>query len=56
MNKSVFDYIVENLSGEMKQTALDFVNYLQDSCVEFIKDNGIIRDTINHTAKNPTNS
>lgn len=37
MNKSIFDYIAENLCGDMKQTALDFANYLQDSRVEFIK-------------------
>ena len=40
MDKSIFDYIAENLSGEMQKTALDFANYLRDSHIEFIKDNG----------------
>ena len=39
-DKSIFDYITENLSGDIKKTALDFANYLQDSYVDFIKDNG----------------
>lgn len=51
MDKSIFDYISENLSGDMKQTALDFVNHLQDSRVEFIKDNGYWKDKIYYLCK-----
>ena len=40
MDKSIFDYIAENLSGDMKQTALNFASYLQDNRIEFKKDNG----------------
>ena len=32
MDKSIFDYIAENLSDDMKQTALDFANYLIFDC------------------------
>ena len=51
MNKSIFDYIAENLSGDMQQTAIDFVNYLQNSSVEFIKDNGFWKDKIYYLCK-----
>ena len=51
MNKSIFDYIAEKLSGDMKQTALDFVNFLQDNSVEFIKDNGYWKDKIYYLCK-----
>jgi len=51
MNKSIFDYIVENLIGDMWHTASDFANYLQDSRVEFIKDNGYWKDKIYYLCK-----
>lgn len=51
MNKNIFDYIVEKLSGDMKQTALDYVNYLQDNCIEFIKDNGYWKEKIYYLCK-----
>lgn len=51
MDKSIFDYITENLSGDMKQTALDFADYLQNNNVEFIKDNGYWKDKIYYLCK-----
>ena len=51
MGKSIFDCIVENLSGDIQQTASDFANYLQNSRVEFIKDNGYWKDKIYYLCK-----
>ena len=38
MNKTIIDYINENLSGEAKQTALDFANFLESKQLTFYKD------------------
>ncbi len=46
MNENIIDYISENLNDDIKQNALDFVNYLQSSNVEFLKDNGYWKDKI----------
>lgn len=51
MDKSLFDYISENLCGDMKQTALDFANHLQDCRIEFIKDNGYWKEKIYYLCK-----
>ena len=51
MDKSIFDYITDNLSGEMQKTALDFANYLRDSHIEFIKDNGYWKNKIYYLCK-----
>lgn len=39
MNKSVKDYIHENLTLNEQQTALDFVSFLEDNGMTFYKDN-----------------
>ncbi|MBQ3087034.1 MAG: hypothetical protein IJC45_06850 [Clostridia bacterium] len=51
MSKTIFDYIVENLNGDLQQTASDFANYLQNSNIEFIKDNGYWKDKIYYLCK-----
>ncbi len=51
MKKSIYDYIAENLREDMKQTALDFANYLQNNNVEFIKDNCYWKDKIYYLCK-----
>lgn len=38
MNKTIVDYIDENLNGDAKQTALDFVNFLKSKQLTFYKD------------------
>ena len=38
MNKTIEDYINENLNGDTKQTALDFVNFLKSKQLTFYKD------------------
>ena len=38
MNKTIIDYIDENLNGDAKQTALDFVNFLNSKQLTFYKD------------------
>ena len=38
MNKTIVDCIDENLNGDAKQTALDFVNFLKSKQLTFYKD------------------
>ena len=38
MNKTIIDYIDENLNGDAKQTALDLVNFLKSKQLTFYKD------------------
>lgn len=40
MTKQIENYIEKNLSGEMRQTALEFARYLEAKGLTFYKDNG----------------
>lgn len=51
MNKSICDYINENLENDYKTVALDFVDYLKAQETEFIKDNGYWKNKIYYLVK-----
>lgn len=40
MDKQIENYIEESLSGEMRQTAMNFIEYLKANRLTFYKDNG----------------
>lgn len=51
MCKQIENYIEENLTGEARQTAMDFVSFLRSNELEFIKDNGYWKDKIYYMLK-----
>lgn len=51
MVKKIEDYVEENLADGARQTALEFIDYLQTSGLEFVKDNGYWKDKIYYLIK-----
>ena len=51
MAKQIENYVEENLTGEARQTALEFIDYLRTNEYEFIKDNGYWKDKIYYLIK-----
>ena len=49
MAKQIEIYVKENLTDGAQQTALEFINYLRTSELEFVKDNGYWKDKIYFT-------
>lgn len=43
---NIKDYIIKELSGDDQRIALDFVEYLKNNDMEFVKDNGYWKDKI----------
>lgn len=50
-NKTIMDYIGEELSLDEQKIALDFVHYLKNNEMEFNKDNGYWKDKIYYIIK-----
>lgn len=51
MEKQIENYVEENLTGEARQTALEFIHYLRANELEFIKDSGYWKDKIYYLIK-----
>ena len=51
MTKQIENYIEENLAGDARQTALEFIKFLRSNELEFIKDNGYWKDKIYYLIK-----
>ncbi|MBO4999033.1 MAG: hypothetical protein J6D02_13630 [Lachnospira sp.] len=49
--RTIEDYIINELSPEDQGVALDFVKYLRNSEMEFVKDNGYWKDKIYYLIK-----
>ncbi|MBE6756046.1 MAG: hypothetical protein E7555_06285 [Ruminococcaceae bacterium] len=49
--KNIKDYITEELYSDDQKIALDFVDFLYENNLEFIKDNGYWKDKIYHLIK-----
>lgn len=50
-DRKITDYICEELSPDEQKTSLDFVGYLKNSEMEFVKDNGYWKDKIYYIIK-----
>lgn len=51
LKKKIEKYIDENLTGELRQTALEFIKFLRENDCEFVKDNGYWKNKIYYLIK-----